>query len=148
MIVDRLEHADRYTAVHPGLAAGFTFLRRKDLRQLTNGRHEVDGERLFALVARDQGRGREKSLLESHHRYFDIQYVVEGMDSIGWMSTADCNRVSSPYDAERDVGFFFDRPETWLAIPAGSFAIFFPEDAHAPLATTGPIHKVVMKVQL
>jgi len=33
-----------------------------------------------------------------------------------------------------------------LAFPAGSFAIFFPEDVHAPLGTDGFIHKVVIKV--
>jgi beta-galactosidase beta subunit len=31
-------------------------------------------------------------------------------------------------------------------VPAGSFAIFFPDDAHAPLATTGEAHKLVVKV--
>lgn len=146
MILDRLVNADRYLNLHPGLAGGFNFLRRDDLRKLADGRHDLDGDRLFALVARDQGRGREKSLLESHRRYFDIQFVVEGADCIGWMPTADCQRISSPYDADRDIGFYFDRPETWLAVPAGAFAIFHPEDAHAPLATTGPVHKVVVKV--
>jgi beta-galactosidase beta subunit len=28
----------------------------------------------------------------------------------------------------------------------GSFAIFFPEDAHAPLSSTGRVHKIVVKV--
>ena len=33
-----------------------------------------------------------------------------------------------------------------LAVSSGAFAIFYPEDAHAPLATSGPIHKAVVKV--
>jgi biofilm protein TabA len=33
-----------------------------------------------------------------------------------------------------------------VATPPGTFAIFFPEDAHAPMAGEGLIHKVVVKV--
>jgi beta-galactosidase beta subunit len=44
------------------------------------------------------------------------------------------------------VGFFYDRPTTWLTLSAGQFAVFFPEDAHAPLAGQGGVHKAVVKV--
>ncbi|MEQ8791224.1 MAG: YhcH/YjgK/YiaL family protein [Pirellulaceae bacterium] len=148
MIVDYLENAARYTPLHPGLAAGFAFLRSANLASLPDGKQEIDGERLFAIIARDEGRGREKSLLESHRRYLDIQYVIRGEDCIGWLPLQDCQRVSTPYDADRDLGFFYDRPETWLAVPSGAFAIFYPEDAHAPLASQGAIHKAVVKVAL
>ena len=97
-------------------------------------------------MSRDQGRGREKSLLEAHRRYIDIQFVISGEDCIGWLPISDCERVSSPYDANRDLEFFFDQPATWLAVSPGNFAAFYPEDAHAPLAAQGPIHKVVVKV--
>lgn len=146
MIVDYLRNADRYGPMQPGFARGFAFLRRTDLTQLPDGQHDIDGDHLFAIVSRTQGRGREQSLLEVHRRYIDIQFVISGSDCIGWMPTADCRRESEPYDADKDLGFFFDRPATWLEIPTGVFAIFYPEDAHAPLATQGSIHKVVIKV--
>ena len=146
MLIDYLQNADRYSRLHSRFAGGFAFLRRADVAQLPDGRHEIDGERLFAVVSRDQGRGREQSLLEAHRRYIDIQFVISGEDCIGWLPIADCSRVSSPYDAEKDLEFFFDRPTTWLAVTPGRFAVFYPEDAHAPLATRGPIHKAVVKV--
>lgn len=146
MVIDYLENADRYARLHPAFAGGFSFLRRADMAQLPDGRHPIDGDRLFAIVAHDEGRGREQSLLEAHRRYIDIQFVIGGEDCIGWLPIADCARVSSPYDSASDLEFFFDRPATWLAVPPGAFAIFYPEDAHAPLATRGPIHKAVLKV--
>lgn len=146
MIVDYLQNADRYSSLHAAFAGGFAFLRRADSAELPDGRHDIDGERLFAVISRIEGRGREKSLLEAHRRYIDIQFVIGGKDNIGWMPIADCQRVASPYDATKDFEFFFDRPATWLEVPAGAFGIFYPEDAHAPLATSGPIHKVVVKV--
>lgn len=148
MIIDYLDNADRYAPLHPGLAAGFAFLRRTNLADLPDGKHTLDGDRLFAIIARDEGRGREKSLLESHRRYLDIQYVISGEDCIGWRPLGDCRRVSTPYDAEQDLGFFYDRPDSWITVPAGAFTIFYPEDAHAPLATEGAIHKAVVKVVL
>ena len=146
MIIDHLQRCDRYFPLHPGFRSGVEFLRRLDLKQLPAGRHELDGRRLFAMVALDQGRGREKSLLEFHRKYIDIQYLVAGVDLIGWRPTDLCDRIATPYDAEKDIGFFFDRPETWVEVPVGYFAILFPDDAHAPLATAGSLHKVVVKV--
>jgi YhcH/YjgK/YiaL family protein len=146
MIVDSLQNADRYAGLHPGLAEAFAFLRRGDLAALPVGRHEIHGQALYAIVARDTGRGREKSLLEFHRQYIDVQFVVEHQDLIGWLPTSLCERIATAWDEEKDIGFFYDRPETWVDVPAGYFAILFPEDAHAPMATTGPVHKVVVKV--
>ena len=148
MILDHLQFAQRYQIIHPGLAKGFDFLRRNDLASLADGEYEIDGRRVYAIIARGSGRGREDSLLEVHDRFLDIQYVVEGTDVIGWRQREQCYRVSTPYDAERDVAFYYDRPETWLVVPQRTFTIFFPEDAHAPFAADGPIHKVVVKIEI
>ncbi len=148
MIVDRLEQAACYTAVHPLLARGFDFLQQPDLKRLSPGKVTIDGDRLFAIVSEDEGRGREHALLEAHRQYLDIQYVVAGTDHIGWLPVTDCQRVKSEYDPQRDVAFYYDRPATWLAIPEGGFAIFLPQDAHAPLAGPDRVHKVVVKVLL
>jgi YhcH/YjgK/YiaL family protein len=146
MILDTLKNAARYEPLHSGFRAGFDFLRRVDLARLADGRHELEGERLFALVARAAGRGPADSPLESHCRYIDIQYVIEGSELIGWLPTAACRRPTGPFDEQRDIGFFHDSPATWLAIPVGGFAVFYPHDAHAPLAGGEAVHKVVIKV--
>ena len=72
--------------------------------------------------------------------------AIEGDERFGWRPLEDCHEVAEPYNAERDLGFFADRPTVWLPLAAGQFAIFFPADAHAPLAGEGPVHKVVIKV--
>ncbi|HLA84394.1 MAG TPA: YhcH/YjgK/YiaL family protein [Thermoguttaceae bacterium] len=146
MLIDHLQNADRYSVLHPGFADGFAFLRRKDLAKLPDGRHDIDGDRLFAVVSRVSGRGREQSPLEVHRRYIDIQFVVDGEDCIGWLPTSDCRQVSSPFDGEKDLGVFYDPPAKWLTVEPGTFALFYPEDAHAPLAASGHMHKVVVKV--
>ena len=56
--------------------------------------------------------------------------------------------VAEPYDAGRDIAFFADEPAAWFPLERGQFAVFFPDDAHAPLAASGSLHKVVIKVEV
>ena len=146
MILDRLENAVRYLGVHPGFAAAFDFLRQNDLGELPLGRHDVDGDRLYTIVVKDHGRGRKDAKLEAHRGYIDIQYAYAGEDLIGWRTVTSCATVVQPFDSEKDAVLFADEPHAWIATPPGTFAIFFPEDAHAPMAAEGTMHKVVMKV--
>lgn len=146
VIVDKMENADRYYDRHPGFRAAFDFLRTQKLDSLTTGRLAIAGERLYAIVSRDRGKGRGAAKLEAHRKYIDIQYVVAGDEVIGVRPTADCRTTAVAYDATKDIGYFADPPETWLSLPPGTFAIFFPEDAHAPLAGEGDLLKVIVKV--
>ena len=146
MIIDRLENADRYGDMHPGFAKAFAFLKRSDLAELPAERHEIDGDKLFCMISKGPGRPRAEANLEAHRKYIDIQYVIAGNEEMGWKPTADCHVVDAPYDAEKDIGFFKDAPDSWNEVPAGSFVIFFPQDAHAPLVGDGQIHKVVLKI--
>lgn len=146
VVVDNLVNADRYYDRHPGFRAAFEFLRTQKLDSLTTGRLAIDGERLYAIVSRDKGRGKAAAKLEAHRKYIDIQYVIAGDEVIGVRPAADCRDIAVAYDATRDIGFFADPPVKWVALPPGTFAIFFPEDAHAPLAGEGGLRKVVVKI--
>ena len=146
MIVDQIANAKRYYALHPKFAAGFGFLLQRDIAEMPQGRHIIEGDNVFAIVSRDEGRGKEHSPLEAHHRYIDIQFVVDGDERIGWLPTSHCQRISTPRDEDNDIAFYFDRPQTWVAVSNGGFAILYPDDAHAPLAGIGMVHKVVVKV--
>ena len=146
MILGYLDNGERYGGLHPGFPAAFEFLKRKDLADLSSGRHPIDGERLYALVVQQDGRGRDKAKLEIHRRYIDIQFTVTGADDIGWKPAAHLTSCDQEYNDEKDIAFFSDEPDAWVTTRPGTFAIFFPEDAHAPLGGTGSIHKVVVKV--
>jgi biofilm protein TabA len=148
MILDRLANADLYAPLHPGFAAAFRFLRETDLAAWPDGEHELDGRRLYVSVTNVQGRGRSAAKVEAHRRYIDIHFVVRGCEEIGLKPAADCQDVELEYDSARDLTLFRDRPESWMRLPAGSFAIFYPDDGHAPLAMVEAIRKAVVKVQV
>jgi biofilm protein TabA len=146
VILDTLSNASRYGALHGGFARAFDFLRRADREELPPGRHEVDGAHLYASIGRDEGRGRGNARLEAHRKYIDIQFVVSGEEVIGWEDLKTARARALGYDAGKDIEFYAGAPRLWIPVPPGTFAIFFPEDAHAPLAGAGPVHKIVMKV--
>jgi biofilm protein TabA len=146
MILDVIDRLADYCRLHAGFGAARHFLARADLGNLPDGRYEIDGTAVYALVMRAPGKTSDAASLEVHNAYIDIQAVLEGTDTMGWKSRAACKRPQSDYDPGKDLQFFGDRPDAWFAVGAGQFAIFFPEDAHAPMVSDGPIHKVVVKV--
>jgi len=146
MILDEVASEERLKQLHPGFGPALRYLRQSNLAELPEGRQEIDGSRLYAVVIRGQGKGQKGAKLEVHRRYIDIQYSVTGSDVIGWKPTATCHDPEQAYDEQKDFQFFRDAADSWVTIPQGSFGIFFPEDAHAPAAADGPIHKVVVKV--
>lgn len=152
MILDRLEYADRYAPLAPGLDQAFQFLRERARPDLAEGRHEIDGSRVYALVQRYETHHLAATEPEAHRQYLDVQYLISGEETILWIPLSQAGDVSRPYDPERDIEFFYRRPGSrHCHLGPGLLAIFFPTDAHQPGCNTyGPsqVHKVVVKVRL
>jgi YhcH/YjgK/YiaL family protein len=146
MILDVLENAHRYLALHREFAKVFEFLRRPDLKELPVGKYEIDAESVYAIVSKQNGRRKEDALLETHERYIDIQLVLEGVDDMGWKPKSSCKKPTGKYDQKNDEQIFMDEPDAWISTQSGAFVIFFPEDAHMPLISSGQLHKVIVKV--
>ena len=155
MILDALSEHRRYIALHPAFARAFEFLAHAKWDELFpsspklasyNTRQPIDGERMYVSIDLTQGRGRDGARLEAHRRYIDIQLTIDGHEEIGWKPIGDCSSTAVAFDTGKDITFFHDRPECWLSVPAGRFAIFFPEDAHAPLGGRGVLKKAIVKI--
>jgi biofilm protein TabA len=146
MILDVLENAHRYLALHEDFTKAFDFLLRPDLKELPVGKYEIDADRVYAIVSKELGREKEDALLETHEKYIDIQLVLAGTDDMGWKSKSLCKQPTGGYDQKNDEQLFADKPDAWLSTKSGAFAIFFPEDAHMPLISSGHLHKVIVKV--
>jgi biofilm protein TabA len=146
MIFSTLSQSSRYAALHPLFPRAFDYIRNTDLLLLAPGRHDIVGDDLIAIVEQVPGKRREMARLEAHRRYIDIQLVLDGVDEMGWRPLADCREPVSDYSAGKDIRFFRDAPAAWIAVPPDHFCIFFPEDAHAPLVSSGEVRKVVFKI--
>ena len=152
MILDVLENGRLYRDLPQPLAAALEFLRTADLAALPIGKTVIDGQRLFALTQEYTPKPAALLKFEAHRRYWDVQYVVSGVERMGWNTLARMT-VSEPHDAERDVAFFRGEGD-FFRVPAGTFAIFGPSDVHMPGVAAedgaaGPmVRKVVLKVDV
>ncbi|MFI5335367.1 MAG: YhcH/YjgK/YiaL family protein [Opitutales bacterium] len=150
MIADLLSNSDRYARHHPGLAAGFQFLRALPAHAV-EGRHEIDGDRVFALVQAYQTGPAAGRKFEFHRKYADIQFLVAGEEVIEFAPLAGLT-VDRPYEATKDYGLTADPAIcSALVLQPGQFGIFFPEDAHKPGCCSREataVRKVVVKVLL
>ena len=146
MILDTLDNAAAYNALNSGFPKAFEFLRRPDLADLPEGNHEIDGDRIYAIVVKAAGRERAVGELEAHRKYIDVQYVLVGTDEMGWRATSTCSQPQGEYNGEDDYLMYSDPAVAWVATPPGTFAIFCPGDAHIPMISPDQLHKVVVKV--
>jgi YhcH/YjgK/YiaL family protein len=153
MILDRLENAGLYRPLGANVALALDYLRRTDFLQMPVGRHEVDGERVYAVVQRYRPKPAAQAVWEAHRKYIDVQYVAAAVERMGYAPLSGQLSVRQPYDAEKDA-ILFDAKGQLFELSAGGFAIFAPHDVHAPgLAIDSPeaaadVCKVVMKCRV
>lgn len=146
MILGTIDALPHNLLRHPGIVTGFDYLATNDAHVLSLGKHPIDGERLFIILENSAMKGSGGAQLEAHRRFIDVHLCLEGTETIGWKKTTDCTAIEKPYSADHDVALFGDEPERWIDLPKDAFAIFFPDDAHAPHAGTTPMKKAVLKI--
>ena len=149
MVHDHITHASEYFNLSRGIRTALEYLARTDLERLAEGRHDVDGDRVFALVSDYQTRQPHDAFWEAHRQHVDVQFVVHGRERIGY---ANLDRFAvEPHDADRDLTVARGVAGGFAAVGAGEFVILFPNDVHMPgLQVDGPdaVRKVVVKVRL
>ncbi len=151
MIVDTMEHASRYAALLPGLELAFAFLSRNDLAEMPDGRQEIDGDRVYALLQSYNARPAAAGKLETHRRYADVQAVLRGSERCGYAALSDRLRATTSYDAAKDIAFY-DGVCDFVTLYPGIFALLQPQDAHMPgcqdSERPSAVRKAVIKIRL
>lgn len=150
MVMDQIRNAQAYYGLHPLMKEAFAFIRSFCENPLADGRYELCGDRLYAMVSNYQPGPREEPCYEAHDRYIDIQCMISGSE-YQWYAARDQVSVSVPYEEEKDIGFYkYDGAGSRLHLTAGSFAIYFPQDAHLPSMEDGiakECTRIVVKVK-
>ena len=153
MILDTLNNYQQYTNLHPRIATALNHLATTDYSQAEIGRHDIDGDNLFAIVNDYAPRDRHTAPFEVHREYIDVQFVVTGEEACGCLPLSN-KTPDTDYNAARDFAEFNSPPllaeANFVTLKAGMFAIFFPQDIHMPGAAPGSqqVRKVVVKVKL
>ncbi len=146
MIVNSLKGLKELVSLNPHFAKVCDYLSGIDLAMLEDGRYEIDGDKAYVTVKDHQLKKKEDARVEAHDKYIDIQIVIRGTESFGWVSRSDCKTVQTPMNEEKDIIFYADAPTTYVTLSSGQMVIFFPGDGHAPLVGDGTVRKAIVKV--
>ena len=118
---------------------------------LALGRHKLEGDSYYNVdvyVSKDP----EICRYESHKKYIDVQYIVEGEELV-YVTDIKNLQIIEEYSEEKDVMFFEggENVEPKLMTP-GKYLVFYPQDGHKPsVRVTGVgnmVKKIVFKVKI
>lgn len=149
MIHAPLDQSARYEGLNPLFKAAFDYLKSHDLSQLEPQTITIQGEEIYGSLMELASHPQDEQPLEAHDRHIDIQLLLAGQERIGWSPRSRCQEITVPYDKEKDILFFGERPTSFVDLVPGEFVILYPEDAHAPMIGSGDqIKKIIIKVKL
>jgi biofilm protein TabA len=147
--IDKVQFAKQYHLNQAAWDKALAYLKNTDLKTLSNGRHVIDGDNVYAIVTEAPTKDYDKTAFESHRKYIDLQYVITGEEN---MAKAPVTSVttSKPYDEATDLANYTGEGKIYT-VPAGTFMLFFPTDAHRPNITPGGnkvVKKIVIKIKV
>ena len=150
MIAAKLERAVEQINLAPAFTKAFKFLMDARYREMPEGRVDIDGDLVYAMVQSYETNVMEVPKFEAHRRYADIQYITAGEELIGW-TPLEKMKATGDYDSAKDVTIGTARAEdvTGVRLFAGELCVFWPSDAHAPKQAVGEpmkVSKIVVKV--
>jgi YhcH/YjgK/YiaL family protein len=149
--INRKEFAVSYFKNKERWDKAFTFLKSSDLSKLDVKRHDIDGDNLYALVSDYLTKNPEDARFESHQKYIDIQYVINGSEMMGVAPMSMKKEVLVPYDPTKDIEFMTVSQNSEFKATPDKFFIFFPSDIHRPslkIGENGQVRKIVVKVKI
>lgn len=152
MIFSKLTAKDPLTAYPKTIRQALEFIQKTDWKAIENGKHPIDGDKMFANVMDMTTRPFEGSHPEIHEKYIDLMYWPEGGEKIGVAPYLGVEPIleSRP---ENDIAFLASVDgESVLTATEGCFGVFFPWDAHRPglFLEDGPAvsRKCVVKISV
>lgn len=150
MVIDKIQNAALYYGLGSRFQTALEWLTQVDPATLIPGqRVEIDGDNVYATLAETETVLPEQARLEAHQNYADIQYLVSGLETVGYILEGPV-QPNAEYNPVKDVQFFAGQQDI-LTIRPGTFYIVWPQDFHAPKrAFDQPIsvRRIVVKVKL
>ena len=146
MIIDALSNLKNYVPLNPLFQAVVEYINKTDLASHEIGIEKIQGDELFANFTVANGKTPEQAKLETHNKMIDIQIPISTSETMGYIPRE--RLPESSYNAEKDITFYTEKSESYVTVHPGEFAIFFPEDGHAPcISGEAKIQKVIFKVK-
>lgn len=145
MVIDTIDNLEKYATLNPLFKDVVEFIKANDLNTLEEGKHFIKDKDLFVNIQTAKGKTKQEAKLETHKRMIDIQIPLSAEETFGY--TPLCNLPEEEYNEEKDITKYAILADTYFTCKPGEFAIFFPQDGHAPCVSEEPqFKKAIFKV--
>ena len=150
MIYDRLENVRLYFGEGSALGKALSWAQKFDASQ-GEGRHEIDGDNMYAMVMRYDTKAPSEQKFEAHQKYIDVQLLLEG-EEIMDVSIDEGGVSINGYNGEKDAELWMQADNHCsVVLKPGRFAVLYPDDKHRPgchLDGKKSVRKMVIKVKI
>jgi len=145
----RDDEAWRSVLMHPVWQASLVWL-SENAQSAGLGDYPLGEAGWFANVHTYQTRAESGCIWESHAHTVDVQYMINGQESIRWLPTRLLGQpLRKLADRDRLEWASPSVPSTLLQMSNDMFAVFLPGEGHCPMiAVDAPMHirKAVVKI--
>ncbi len=146
MIIDSLNNLEKYVALNPLFQDVVDYIKSNDIHSKAEGKEIIKGDSLFVNFNVAGGKTKDAAKLETHDKMIDIQIPLSAAEVYGYTPRQDL--PVQAYDSEKDITFYDGPAQQYVKAEPGMFAIFFPQDGHAPcISDEKTIKKVIFKVK-
>ena len=149
MVFDSLENAKLYYGLSERIEKALKFLSENDFTKMEEGKVEIDGDNIYAMVVKYKTKEPSEGRWENHRKYIDVQYLASGSEVIGFVNE-DYLDIDTEYNEENDIQFFKGDGD-YVQLNEQEFVILYPQDAHMPqlaVEESEEVLKVVIKVKV
>ena len=145
MLVSSMKNYKNILNFFPQLDIVFDYINNNVNVKTADGKYNITKE-IYAVIQTCQPKPKKEQVLEKHKKYIDLQLVLSGKEKIGWKFFDKKFKVLKRYNTKNDISFYSNKPDTFINLKKGDFAIFFPEDTHAPLCCDKAVKKCIVKI--
>ena len=146
MIICPWKDLHRYADLLPGWEEAVKLI--DALEDLTPATHPLSGGNKV-LIQQGTTKAAEGALAEAHREYLDIQYILEGQETVGWAPLEKLT-LEGAFDTAKDKGKYSGNFD-FVTVRAGYCYVVFPEDGHMPgvhLDVPANFKKAVVKLKV
>ncbi len=149
MIFDNIMNASKYYNIDEKIKRGLLFLTNTDLKSLKEGKYIINDD-IYVNIEKYKPKSIDNCFCESHKKYIDIQFIIEGEELFGFANLDNINlNPISVYDESKDI-IFYDGDCDYLKLKENDFIILDINFAHKPQIATNNcdyVKKAVVKIR-
>ncbi|MDR0484300.1 MAG: YhcH/YjgK/YiaL family protein [Alphaproteobacteria bacterium] len=147
MIIDYLKNKKLYNDAK--IQKILDFIEITDFSKIEEGKTVIDDDNFF-MLSNLTTKNMEEGFWESHKKYIDIHYVLEGEELFGYENISEL-KINKDYNEEKDLITYHGDMRNPIVLKPNMFIVAYPEDAHMPNILVGdkkaPLKKIIFKIK-